>query len=748
MTCRQWIDEGHMACVDKTDEWSASCTSWADEGQSKCDNWADEGSNECSNWADQGKNECSDWSEKHCHWYSPWNCVAGWFCQAYYWVSNWICQAWYWVAKWVCKGWYWVAKWVCKAFVYVVKFACLLWSWIAKLVCVAWEWARCSWKGLFGSKHRFNSPVSHVFVLVLENRSFDHMLGHSMIRGVEVGVDPDQPFHGQERLVNGVLDGSGSLKPGMSNSYQNGTINYFEEASLEAKLQLVEPDDFDPPHEFKNAIRAVFDDTYKRNPDGSSNMPSPAPMSGFLRNYALGNEDDKKPNNLEQVMRGYSAKSTPVIDALAREFALLDRWHSSLPGPTWPNRFFVHAASSGGLDDSPSLAATVGNIAFDGYTFANGTIFDRLDDECIEWQIFSGDFFPVSLGLSGMTIADLQGKISHYADFADAVSEKSYSPKYTFIEPDYGHIWSDYHCGNSQHPMDDITRGERFIKHVYEHIRSSPHWETSVLLITYDEHGGFFDHVPPPAGVVPGDGVADEDNNHHDFAFDLLGVRVPAIVVSPLIDRNLLDGTLYDHSSIPKTLENLFALKPLTERDAKATGFDHLLSRKTARTDAPETLPEPAHSDFECIGDDWWRHANYERTGEDGLGSSASALQEGEGRQPVREEKSAMPSSTTVGFLQVAYLRALATARGRDHPRIKREFAAVTTEGGARHFMAKTAVMVAPDVRTARHRTLLGKWFPLPQKRRWIPTPLQAYRRGELDVPPAPIPPTGPATAA
>jgi phospholipase C len=158
----------------------------------------------------------------------------------------------------------------------------------------------------------------------------------------------------------------------------------------------------------------------------------------------------------------------------------------------------------------------------------------------------------------------------------------------------------DFTCGNSQHPLDDVTRGERLIKQVYETIRNSPLWQESVLVITYDEHGGFFDHVEPPAAVAPGDPISDEDNNHHDFKFDRLGVRVPSVIVSPLIPRGTIDHTTYDHTSVLATVERLFGLRPLTERDSAANDFLHLFSLSSPRLDTPATLPEPAESGFRC----------------------------------------------------------------------------------------------------------------------------------------------------
>jgi phospholipase C len=294
-------------------------------------------------------------------------------------------------------------------------------------------------------------------------------------------------------------------------------------------------------------------------------------------------------------MRGYSPPQLPVLNALATEFAVCDSWFSSLPGPTWPNRFFAHAATSAGLDDSPSIGQILGWEGFDGVAFANGTIFDALDRipgrHGTSWRIYTGGVFAISPALAGIHRLDV-GSLN---DFFTQVQSPAYSWLYTFLEPNYGDtLLGTYHGGNSQHPIDGVTPGEALIKRVYEAIRNSPHWETSLLIITWDEHGGFYDHVAPPAAVAPGDTSPGQGLSRHGFTFEQYGVRVPAVVVSPLIPRNVIDHRVYDHASIPATLEALYGLPPLTRRDAAANNVLPLLSLATPRTDTPATLPEPA----------------------------------------------------------------------------------------------------------------------------------------------------------
>jgi phospholipase C len=170
-----------------------------------------------------------------------------------------------------------------------------------------------------------------------------------------------------------------------------------------------------------------------------------------------------------------------------------------------------------------------------GFTYPHGSVFDAVSRAGLTWRI--------------------------------------YTCQYTFIEPNYGDITSSYRGGSSQHPMDDVYGGESLIKAEYEAIRNSPVWVTSLLIITYDEHGGFYDSVAPPAAAPPDDG-SPSTYNQWGFTFGQLGVRVPAVVVSPWIPAH----TVYDHSSAPATIERLFGLPPLNARDAAAHDVTALFS--------------------------------------------------------------------------------------------------------------------------------------------------------------------------
>jgi phospholipase C len=162
-------------------------------------------------------------------------------------------------------------------------------------------------------------------------------------------------------------------------------------------------------------------------------------------------------------------------------------------------------------------------------------------------------------------------------------------PNYVFIEPRYFDflVWK----ANDYHPPHDVRFGEYLVADVYATLRASKLWEKSLFILVFDEHGGFYDRLSPPRPVP------NPDNQHsHDpfFGFTRLGVRVPAILVSPLIERGQVDSTVFEHASVPATVKKLFGLPAfLTARDAAAATFESVLSLSTPRTDAPITLPVP-----------------------------------------------------------------------------------------------------------------------------------------------------------
>jgi len=279
-----------------------------------------------------------------------------------------------------------------------------------------------------------------------------------------------------------------------------------------------------------------------------------------------------------------------------------------MAGPTEPNRMFVHAATSAGWDDSPTnsdyekiFGAKSAGAAGAGISFQHGTIFGALRRAKVPFRIYAGDGFPQVGLLSGISLYD---DVEDFANFAGDIDDPTYDAAYTFIEPRYDTISQNLglpFVNNSQHPANSVSLGEALIKSVYEAIRNSPHWNQSMLIITWDEHGGFFDHVTPQraARIPTGSAGNDIEGKARGFMFDQYGLRVPAVVISPWCPQNMIEHRQLEHSYIPATIEQLFGLGPLTNRDAGVVGLQTLASLPSPRnvtTQIPDAVaaPEPS----------------------------------------------------------------------------------------------------------------------------------------------------------
>lgn len=447
------------------------------------------------------------------------------------------------------------------------------------------------------------NAITNIFVLMLENRSFDNLLGRSNIPGLRVAPAD------------------------AANMYRGISYPVFSPAPPSMTT--------DPGHEFADAMEQLSgaeatcawechcDKQAKRFIDCTGCGYPSITNSGFVSSYATStSEDTGRPDaaHVGEIMGLFdTAAQLPVLHALASEFVVCDAWHSSLPGPTWPNRFFVHGASSAGMTVSPDFDEEAPWESYHGFEYAHGSIYDAMrgkhgfrfyQDKANAFSdnpshAYQGGWISQVAAIKNVGLWDIHS----LTRFRDDINEmRGDTPAYrdipyTFIEPNYGASFFSkqdgnpgprYIGGSSQHPEDNCYGGEGLIKYVYESIRNSPLWDNSLLIITYDEHGGFYDHAAPPAAVPPGDAIPEgqEKLARYCFDFDRYGVRVPAIIVSPWVPRGLVDHTLYDHTSILATLEAMLGLGPLTARDAAANPLWPQLSEPTARTDCPTTLPD------------------------------------------------------------------------------------------------------------------------------------------------------------
>ncbi|KAK9279191.1 hypothetical protein L1049_012869 [Liquidambar formosana] len=401
-------------------------------------------------------------------------------------------------------------------------------------------------------KHKIKGPIKTLVVIVMENRSFDHVLG--WLKSTRPEIDG--------------LTGKESNRVSVSDPDSPEVV-----VSNDAVFV-----DWDPGHSFQAIREQIF--------GSNDSTADPAPMNGFAQQAESMDEGASK-----TVMSGFKPELLPVFTELANEFAVFDRWFASVPASTQPNRFYVHSATSHGA---------MSNVRKDLiHGFPQKTIFDSLDENDLTFGIYYQNI-PASLFFKSLRKLKHVTKFHSYALKFKLHAKLGKLPNYAVIEQRYFDV--QLSPANDDHPSHDVAKGQKFVKEVYEILRSSPQWKEMAVLITYDEHGGFYDHVPTPVSGVPNpDGIIGPDPYY--FRFDRLGIRVPTILISPWVEKGTViheptrptPHSQFEHSSVPATVKKLFNLQSnfLTKRDAWAGTFEnYFYLRDTPRDDCPETLPE------------------------------------------------------------------------------------------------------------------------------------------------------------
>jgi phospholipase C len=416
------------------------------------------------------------------------------------------------------------------------------------------------------------APIKHIVVLMMENRSFDQMLGYLNL----------EPWKLED--VNGLAEG-------MSNPDALGLavpIHPFG-AGETAFAVPGKPYDhaFDPDH----------------SPDGVR-MQLEGGNQGFVKQF-LASRKDPRGARRDLVMGYYTADHVPVYDHLARLFCVCDAWHSSVPGDTWPNRQYALAGQEServaeafgrkhGLQHNPLWERLKGAPIFDVPAFTR-----QLRDE--QWRWYSHDpgtlraadgryRDPKKLYRDNFTYFDrkrvsfateaLESIITTRDSFLDDAA-KGELRDVSWIDPNFIDLHVFDPNSNDDHPPSDVKAGQALVLDVYEALANSRDWEDTLLVIVYDEHGGFFDHQAPPP-------VDDGDGGQHST----YGVRVPAIVVGPRV-RQHVNHTLFDHTTLIKTILTAFADDPnaalaaMPQRVQRANDLGEVLQDEP-RTDLPD----------------------------------------------------------------------------------------------------------------------------------------------------------------
>ncbi|KAF9515743.1 hypothetical protein BS47DRAFT_743213 [Hydnum rufescens UP504] len=400
-----------------------------------------------------------------------------------------------------------------------------------------------------------NSRIKSVVVLVLENRSFDTVAG-----GFSYSSDIDN-------LVNK----RNYCNPANISASTGGTV------CATPTLPNVSVDD--PSHSISGNNMEVFGTFH---PSDSS----PETMQGFVTAQAL--TYNVNVSLAGQTIQYWNEWDIPVLRTLAQNYVLFDKWFCAVPGPTNPNRAYLTSGTSHGHGKN--------DLAFNVSAIPQRSIFQQLSENGISWINYSNTsgFLPDALfyswtASSGATQTNVKTLGQFYMD-----ARAGTLPQFTYINPECCKL-------QSFHPSSSAYDGQIFLKTIYEALRSSPQWDEMLFIITFDENGGFGDHVPPPVGVPPGDDLTyteiAPDGKPVTFDFTRLGVRVPALLVSPWVGEGLIEhegqnnGGVYTHTSIPAFLANLWGLDYLTPRVEFSSTFEHLIQEE--KRDTIQTLPMP-----------------------------------------------------------------------------------------------------------------------------------------------------------
>jgi phospholipase C len=393
--------------------------------------------------------------------------------------------------------------------------------------------------------------LKHIVVLMMENRSFDHMLG-----GLSLVMENGQRKYPK---INGLT----------GNESNPDTAGKVTKVQPTAKFQSqLDPD---PDHHFPGVDLQI----YGGAPPGPGRV---ANMQGFVKDYFTQTNDV---NRSHYIMSYFTPDRLPVLTTLATQFAVFNGWFSSIPGPTICNRAFAHYGTS------------FGQVGMDIFYVLDPipSIYERMIQGGHTSKIYYYDQQSSTMEIVNLLKNQPQIFGSYSQFIADC--ENNTLPEYSLIEPCYndhpgpggGEI-----LASDQHPDHNVQEGERFIANTYNAIRTNPAlWDSTVLLIVYDEHGGIYDHVAPPACTSDGYSAKPEaTGTGATFDFDRLGVRVPAVLVSPYIAKGTVvpgsedaaSGRIFEHASIPATVTNLFLAGDAkrTVREKNASTFLDLLS--------------------------------------------------------------------------------------------------------------------------------------------------------------------------
>lgn len=463
----------------------------------------------------------------------------------------------------------------------------------------------------------------HLIVVMFENRSFDCLAGYLYQDASPTRFIPDDdatPFEGVAGRA-------------LSNPDFNGVEIPVAPAPHDTQEDMSHPSP-DPGEEYPHINRQLYGS--ETVPADIRALPDPAPMKGFVQDYIQslktteGWEDIKDPDfdQYKIIMNCFPPQATPVFSGLARQYAISDRWFCSVPSQTFCNRSFFHSGSSHGFVTNADYVKWLEND--------QPTIFNRLSDRGLDWRVYwdEQDIFGSLTRMIHPTLyhGRFDDHFRHFGTFEQDCRNGDLPP-YTFIEPRLFFNHNDMHPPVYLNPLVDssILAGEILLDRIYRAVRTGKCWERTLLVVTFDEHGGCYDHVSPPLGATPPQ-AAPAYPLQDGFGFDRFGVRVPAVFISPYVEAGTVVRSAtsqpFDHTSMIRTICKRWGLEGLSDRDKnpETPTIEAVLSRDIPRTDDPEFKPRPYVPQPETAAE----HSPLTRLQKDILGLATARL----GRKP------------------------------------------------------------------------------------------------------------------
>jgi len=414
--------------------------------------------------------------------------------------------------------------------------------------------------------------IDHWIVVMFENRSFDNLLGHLPHLNDEDGIR-------NQTIELEYPEGTVTVKPSTDFNAPIpdpgeafGSIN----VQIYGKYNPATNEDKAPYSQFMN----YFEAPYNAPEEGDEPTMRGAALD-FYNTFKWEKGRTPTPEEMQSIGDVFTPETAPIINTLAQEYSVFTHWHCEVPTCTTPNRNFFFCGTNGGRIDNQFVVNY-------GWDFEHPSVFSLFEDKGLPWSVYIDPAQKISM--ASLSLGGAKHKKmwkSHTKPMANFFEDCATGelPAFSWVEPCmlFGEL-------NDYHPPTDIRTGEHLLAEIYNAVRNSPAWEKTALLVLFDEGGGCFDHVAPPAAPIPDDSKGDQG-----FKFDRFGIRVPAMVISPYTAKGTVIRDTFHHTAFLKTMRERFDLGPaLTKRDEAAPLLSPAFNLDVPRSDALDRIEPPS----------------------------------------------------------------------------------------------------------------------------------------------------------